>query len=266
MPEGDTIFRAARTLHGVLAGRTVTRLASPRAGIEPLAARLRVVGSTVVGVEARGKHVLMRFSSGAVLHTHMRMHGSWHTYRRATRWRKPAHAMRVLVETGEVLAVCFDAPVVELLAPGEEAQHPALSTLGTDLLGPDFDPARAKAALRARPDVEIAVALLDQRALAGIGNVYKSEVLFLCGVDPFRRVASLDDAALDALVATAARLLRRNLASSGRRTTESQAGPPLWVYRRKGEACRRCGRAVERRLQGDQGRSTYWCPGCQPAL
>ncbi len=263
MPEGDTIFRAARTLHGVLAGRVVTRFQSPRAGVEVLATRLHVVGSTVERVEARGKHLLMRFSGGAVLHTHMRMHGSWHTYRRATRWRQPAHAMRVLVETGDVLAVCFDAPVVELLAPGEEAAHPALASLGTDLLGADFDAGRARSALRARPDLEIGVALLDQRALAGIGNVYKSEVLFLCGVDPFRRVASLDDASLERLVATAARELRRNVSRNERRTTTALAGPPLWVYRRKGQACRRCGAAIERRLQGDQARSTYWCPACQ---
>src|SRR5262249_22392999 len=161
------------------------------------------VGSTVSAVEARGKHLLMRFSTGAVLHTHMRMHGSWHTYRLGTRWRKPAHAMRALVETGEVLAVCFDAPVIELLAPGEERAHAPLAELGPDLLSASFDAAAAMRRLRARGDREIAVALLDQTALAGIGNVYKSEVLFLCGVSPFRVVAELDDATLERLVATA---------------------------------------------------------------
>jgi endonuclease-8 len=266
MPEGDTIFRAARTLDAVLAGRTVTGLRSPRAGIEGLAHRFKVVGSQVERVEARGKHLLMRFSGGAVLHTHMRMHGSWHTYRRQTRWRKPAHAMRVVVEAGDVIAVCFDAPVVELLGPGEAARHPALAGLGTDLLATDFDLARAVAALRARGAVEIGIALLDQRSLAGIGNVYKSEVLFLCGVNPFGPVAALDDATLASLVATAARELRRNTVRSGRRTTPGLSGPPLSVYRRAGEPCLRCGAAIERRLQGEQGRSTYWCPGCQPVV
>ena len=266
MPEGDTILRAARTLHRVLAGRTVTAFVSPLHRVEAAARRHALVGSRIEGVEARGKHLLLRFSRGVSLHTHQAMTGSWHLYRSGSRWRKPFHEMRARIDAGDVTAVCFLSPIVETLTAEEEARHPSLSTLGPDLLDDGFDEDEARLRLRRRVDAAIGVALMEQGALAGIGNVYKSEVLFLCGVDPFTLVASLDDATLDRLIRTARVQMSRNIGGGTRRTTSTLAEAPLWVYRRSGLPCRRCGTLVRQRRQGEAGRSTYWCSRCQPSL
>lgn len=265
MPEGDTIFRAARTLHAALAGRTVTRFASSLPQVAAAARHYRIEGRTVRAVEARGKHLIVRFEGGPSLHTHMRMTGSWHLYRVGTPWRKSAAAARAVIQTGDRLAVCFAAPVVEWLTPAQEAEHAPLAGLGPDLLATGFDAAQARAGLRACAPREIGDALMDQRALAGIGNVYKSETLFLCGVDPFAGVESLDDATLDRLIATAALELRRNV-TPGAGTRRTREGPErVWVYRREGQPCLRCGAFVRMRRQGEDARSTYWCPRCQAA-
>ncbi len=263
MPEGDTIFRVARTLHGVLSGKVVTRFFSPIPAVAQAVRRLGVVGERITRVEPRGKHVLVHFESGAILHTHLRMTGSWHTYRKGSRWRQPPHLARAVVETADAVAVCFMAPTCELLTAQQAARHPRLTSLGPDLLSADFDAAAARRALRARAELPIGVALMDQQALAGVGNVYKSEILFLCGTDPFTTVARLDDVVLDRLVATALRQLRRNLDGGARRTTSSLAEHSLWVYERRGQPCRRCGTTIEMRRQGPLLRSTYFCPGCQ---
>jgi len=164
-----------------------------------------------------------------------------------------------------VIAVCFAAPIVELLSAGEAALHPALAGLGEDLLGERFDAARARAGL-ARGEAEIAVALLDQTAVAGVGNVYKSEVLFLCGVNPFTRVKTLADAQLDRLISTARAQMKRNLGSGMRRTTSELSREKLWVYERASRSCQRCGTSIRWRRQGEQARSTWWCPRCQPPV
>ena len=263
MPEGDTIWRAARTLHAALAGRTVVAFNSVLPEVVAAARRHALVGRTVEAVEARGKHLLVRFAGGAVLHTHQGMRGSWRLHRGAGGVRRPSSAARAVIETADVVATCSLAPVVEVLSAAQAAAHPALARLGPDLLGPGFDPVAARRRLRERGDLEIGPALMDQTSLAGIGNVYKSEVLFLCGVSPFRRVRELDDAALDRLVARAGKLLRRNLGPGLRRTTSSLAPGRLWVYRRSGQPCRKCGTTIERAVQGEQARSTYFCPACQ---
>jgi endonuclease-8 len=262
MPEGDTIWRAARALQAALKGRAVTAFASPLPAVAAAARRFALVGRSVAGVEARGKHLLVRFDGGAVLHTHQGMTGSWHLYRKGTRWRQAPHLARVVLEAGEVVAVCFRSPRVELLAAPDAARHGALTRLGPDVLGEAFDPSAARARLRAGGAAEIGAALLDQSRVAGIGNVYKSEVLFLCALSPFTPVANLDDDVLDRVLATARRQMRRNLDSVSRSTR----GVPgkHWVYRRSGRPCLRCGTTVERRMQGDPPRSTYFCPGCQP--
>ena len=263
MPEGDTIWRTARTLHAALAGRTVVAFNSVLPEVVAAARRHALVGRTVEAVEARGKHLLVRFAGGAVLHTHQGMRGSWRLHRVAGGVRRPSSAARAVIETADVVATCSLAPVVEVLSAAQAAAHPALARLGPDLLGPGFDPVAARRRLRERGDLEIGPALMDQTSLAGIGNVYKSEVLFLCGVSPFRRVRELDDAALDRLVARAGKLLRRNLGPGLRRTTSSLAPGRLWVYRRSGQPCRKCGTTIERAVQGEQARSTYFCPACQ---
>ena len=205
MPEGDTLARIAAGLRPHLAGRTVT---AARARV-PGPQVQRVVGATITDVLAAGKNLLIRFDNGLELRTHLRMRGTWHRYRPGEPWRRaPGRAVLVLEVPGAV-AVCFDAPVVELFETRAEAIHPSLGRLGPDLLDAAFDADEARRRLRdpSRAATEIGVALLDQRALAGIGNVVKSETLFIERVDPFARVADLDDATLDRLVATARRIL-----------------------------------------------------------
>jgi endonuclease-8 len=264
MPEGDTIWRTARTLHAALAGRTLTGFRASASALAAAARRLGVVGRRIESVEAIGKHLLMRFEGGAVLHTHHGMSGLWSLHRAKGAPRRPRGPGHAVIETAGVVAVCSRSPVVELLSPSQAATHPALRRLGPDLLAEGFDPAAARARLRARGEMEVGVALMDQTAIAGIGNVYKSETLFLCRVSPAVQVRDLDDSVLDRLVATARALLKRNLGPGMRRTTSLSAPTRLWVYRRSGQACRRCGNEIRRIVQGEQARSTYFCPSCQP--
>ena len=266
MPEGDTLWRAARTLHAALGGQVVIGFRARSPAVAGSARRFRVVGDTIARVDAQGKHLLVHFARGAALHTHLGMRGSWHLYRPGSRWRRPEHEARAVIETARAVAVCFAAPTVELLSPAARGAHPQLRTLGPDVVSPAFEAAPAIARLRARPDLEIADALLDQTAVSGIGNIYKSETLFLCGVDPFAAVAVLDDATLAGLVRTAERLMKRNAAPAPRRTTPIGSGTRVWVYERAGRPCRRCGSVLLMRRHGRWGRSTYWCPRCQPPL
>jgi endonuclease-8 len=273
MPEGDTLHRTADGLRPYLVGRPIIAARTAGPGAVPRIGR--VVGATVTGVEAVGKNLLVRFDNGLELRTHLRMNGSWHRYRPGERWRRPPSRARLVLEVPGAVAVCFDAPVVELLEIRAEGLHPPLAALGPDLLDPAWGPDLAAEALRrlrdpARAERTIGEALVDQRALAGIGNVYKSEVLHLERADPWARVGELPDAMLVALVATAHRLLVANAdrrAGPERVTTDrarASAGAPLWVYDRAGRPCRHCGTPIERRRQGtDLPRLTFWCPRCQ---
>lgn len=261
MPEGDTIFRAARTLEKVLSGQVVT---GARSTVPSVLAE-RLTGRTVARVEARGKNLLIHFDDGRVLHTHMRMTGSWHVYRPGERWQRPERQARVVLETERFVAVCFAAPVVALLSAAELARHPSLSRLGPDPLSPAFDREEARRRLRELGERPVGEALLRQSALAGVGNVYKSETLFLCATDPFRLVRDLSDPELDRLVATARKLLSANVGAGPRTTRSSLTRERTWVYGRSGEPCRRCGTQIRMRRQGPEARSTYWCETCQPA-
>lgn len=264
MPEGDTLWRVANRLSPALVGRRVTalRLASPALASE--ARRQRVEGSTIVAVEARGKHLLVRFSTGVGLHTHLGMAGSWHLYRAGSRWRSPAHLARVVLEADGVVAVCFVPRVVELVPEKDEAAHPTLAALGPDVVADGFDAAAAVARLQARGPVPIGVALLDQTALSGIGNIYESEVLFLCGTDPFAPVASLDAERLRRIVDTAHEQMRRRVVAPIGPTTDGGGRGPTWVYGRARRPCRRCATLIRAARQGTPSRTTYWCPRCQP--
>ena len=256
MPEGDTLFRTAAGLRPYLVGRTVTAARTGGPGAVPQVAR--IVGREITSVESLGKNLLIRFDNGLEIRTHLRMNGSWHRYRPGERWRRPAGRARLVIEVPGAVAVCFDAPVVELLEVRAEALHPSLGRLGPDLLAPDFDADEAFRRLRdpSRAGMTIAEALLDQRALAGIGNIWKNETLAAERVNPWAPVASLDDAVLEGLVQTARGLM---VASTAR----SRPGP-LRVYRRTGRPCRRCGAPIASAQQGrDLPRTTYWCPSCQ---
>ena len=264
MPEGDTIFKVAAALRPVLVRQQVVA-ARGKAGGPPLG---RLAGGSVTSVEPLGKHLVMRFDNGLALHTHLRMTGSWHRYAPGERWQRPPWQAVVVLETASNVVVCFNAPVVELVAERAVDLHPSLAALGPDVLSEEFDPEEAVRRLRERADIAIGEALMDQRALAGIGNVYKSEVLFLERVNPFVSVSALDHDVLECLVATAERLLRANVSTSifERVTTNARmalAGAPLWVYGRTGRPCFRCRVRVESRLQCEQLRRTYWCSKCQ---
>jgi endonuclease-8 len=272
MPEGDTIFRAAQTLHRALAGRIVTRFESVFPGLTRVDDDHPIAGRTIESVTSRGKHLLFVFSGDLVLHTHMRMNGSWHLYRPDDRWQRPARDMRVLVETAEAVAVGFNVPIAELLSSREMSRHKELRALGPDLLAAEFDRDEAIRRLRERNGDPIGDALLNQRVLSGIGNMFKSEILFIARVNPFAAVAELSDAALGGIVEISLRQLRLNVAgrsrtmapAGGRRTTGSlHPSKGLWVYGRGGQPCRRCGTVIQAKKTGPDARLTYWCPQCQ---
>jgi endonuclease VIII len=259
MPEGDTIFRAAAVLDKALAGKTVTGWRSPLPGFVDA----KLEGHVIARVQAQGKNLLIHFDDTRVIRTHLRMTGSWHLYRAGERWQRPERQANLVVEAGELVAVCFNAPVVELLRAGGAERHPQLRALGPDLLKADFNPEEARRRLRDRGDQTIGEALMVQAVLAGIGNVYKSEVLFLLKTSPFLRVDALSDALLDALVAKAGELMTQNLDGTPRTTRHALTGGRYWVYGRSGMPCFRCRTLIKMRRQGLAGRSTYYCPVCQ---
>lgn len=261
MPEGDTVWLTARRLHAALAGQRLTR-AELRV---PQLATADVVGAEVRAVVSRGKHLLIRLDTGDTLHCHLRMDGSWRIVRAGARWSGgPAYAVRAVLgtETWE----CLGFRVHDLALIRSEHEDEVVGHLGPDLLGPDWDQTEALHRLQAEPHREIGQALLDQRVLAGIGNMYKAEVLFLRGVHPWTAVAGVAD--LPALVGTAQRLLHANREHPEQSTTGSlRRGDERWVYSRGGQPCRRCGSAVATAEQGaaPYARITFWCPTCQPA-
>ena len=283
MPEGDSIFRAARALHKALSGKSITRFESMFPALTRVADDRAIVGRTVDAVAARGKHVLMHLSGGLTLHTHMRMNGSWHLYRPGEPWRRPARDMRILLETPTAVAIGFNVPIAEFLTDRDLARHPALRALGPDLLAgagsagqthgqPAFDRSEALRRLRQQSGGAIGDALLDQRVVAGIGNIFKSEVLFLARIDPFATVASLSDEQLGRVLDIAREQLAANVMTPsqtlsrarGIRTTRSlDPRATLWVYGRSGQPCRRCGATIQARKTGLDARLTYWCPVCQ---
>jgi endonuclease-8 len=260
VPEGDTVWRTARHLDQALTGRVLTD-ADLRV---PALATTELAGLTVTGTRSRGKHLLTRLGDAVTLHTHLKMEGSWHLYHPGTRWRRPAHQARVVLRTEDWIAVGFSLGVVDLLAQDEE--DAALGHLGPDLLGSDWDEQEALRRLRADPTRPVAEALLDQRNLAGIGNMYQSELCFLTGIHPGQPVDSVEE--LTRLVRRAKAVLEANKERTAQTTTgDLRRGRQLWVYRRDGQPCRRCGTVVQVSMQGPPGRAraTYWCPQCQPA-
>ena len=276
MPEGDTIYRTASTLHRALAGQTVTQLETVLPRLARVEVDSPVTGRTVQKVEAHGKWLAMRFSGDLILLTHMLMSGSWHIYRPGERWLRARIHMRVVIYTDRILAVAFNVQVAEFHSAASLQRREGFNALGPSLLAAKFDRDKAVAHLRAHPELEIGGALMRQSLLAGIGNVFKSEICFACRIHPFRLVRSLSDEKLTVLAATAHRLLQANVADLSRDTlvthhgfrhTTGRQNPEerLWVYDRAGEACRRCGTTIESYRQGPDARTTFWCPRCQPA-
>ncbi len=258
MPEGDTIHRLATSLRRALGDGPVTAFVAP--GVR---GSVPAPGERIDAIRARGKHLLIGFSGGATLHTHLGMSGSWRVLPAGSLPRpaggRPGRA--AFVATSRAAAVCRDAPTVELLDAAGVRRQPQLAALGPDLCDedPDLDLVLRRLEALLDPSVEIGVALLDQRPACGIGNVYRSEVLWACGVDPSAPLADVDADTRRTLYATAHTLLRRNLDGFPRRTVPEG----LAVYDRAGRRCRRCGDAIRVRRLGAQARTTWWCPGCQ---
>ena len=289
MPEGDTLFRTAETLRKALRGRTVQRFVTTVPHVAQIAQANPVSGWEITAVEARGKHLLivmrdpeppdpllaedidvppginLELKRGdMVLHTHLRMTGSWHIYRPGEAWRKPVGYAKVVLYTDAFVAPCFSAPVVELLSARETARHPQLVSLGPDAMTDAFNPDEAFNKLRSHPDVPVGVALMNQRAMSGVGNVFKSEVMFIRRVCPFSFVREIPDDTLRGLIAVSHVLLQLNAVRGHRQTRFTlNSRERLWVYGRNGEQCRVCHSIIKMRRQGLDGRSTYYCPQCQ---
>jgi endonuclease-8 len=260
MPEGDTVWRSALHLDKALSGSTLVETDFR----VPAYATLDLSGRTVESTVSRGKHLLTRIGSEHTLHTHLKMEGAWHLYKPGTAWRRPAHEARVVLRTDDWTAVGFALGIVEVL--DRDAEPAAVGHLGPDLLGPDWDEDEALRRLRAEPSRPVGEAILDQRNLAGIGNLYKSELCFLSGVHPLLPVGDVPD--LPRLVRRARAALDANKERVEQTTTgDLRRGRQTWVYRRDKQPCRRCGTPIRVDMQGPQmqERASYWCPSCQPA-
>jgi len=259
VPEGDTVHLAATRLDQALAGQ---RLVATDFRM-PAIATADLAGQVVREVVARGKHLLLRTDAGVTLHSHLKMEGAWHLYRPAERWRGPGWQVRAVLRTERWVAVGFRLGVCELLPTARE--HEVVGHLGPDVLGPDWDPVEAARRLRAERARAIGTALLDQRALAGVGNIWKCELCFLRGVDPWTPVGQLDD--LEGMLDLLARMMEANRSNGTQVTTgDPRRGRSHWVHGRAGRLCRRCGTPVRKADQESLGadRVTYWCPKCQP--
>jgi len=276
MPEGDTIFRTARALGRALTDRPVTGFRSTYPMLTRFDDDTPLIGQVVSNVESRGKWLLIHFSGGGALATHMLMSGSWHIYRHGERWQKPHDQMRIVVENSEYVAVGFSVPVAKMLRAQELERALRIPALSSDVLSAEFDADEAARRVLACGDEEIGNVLLNQRVIAGVGNVFKSEICFVAATNPFCVVSALDAERISILIATAQRLLKANVQEEsgdgigtyggGKRRTVHGADPSasLWVYSRGGEPCRKCGEPIRRRLQSPDARVTFWCEHCQP--
>ena len=274
MPEGDTIFRTARSLSRALVAKPITGFRSNY----PLLTRFNddtpLTGQLVDQVEPRGKWMLIHFSGGGILATHMLMSGSWHIYRPGEPWQQAARHMRIVIENSDYVAVGFNVPVAEMHTPQSLARDRSIPGLDVDVLSDPFDPAAAADASSNTRPAEVGDVLLHQKVLAGVGNVFKSEICFVTGINPFCRVAALGADEINSLVRCAQRLVRANVLEDSGDTDPSRTPTPhypsirpgesLWVYGRTGEPCRRCGAPIRRRIQGPDARVTFWCQRCQP--
>ena len=251
MPEGDKIWRTAAALRSRLEGKRVL-LARPDA-------LKRLAGTTVTGVDPVGKHLVIRFDSGLSLHSHLRMRGAWHVYRPGERWRRPEWQLKALLETEDAVAICFSAPVVELVRDvGARLGH-----LGPDMLADDWAAPDVVARARSLGAVAVGELLLNQRVTAGIGNVYRCEALWQRRINPWTPTAALDDQQLAALFETARAAMRANLGGDIHRRFPGYDRAA--VHARGGRPCPRCGTPIRVRAQGEHARATYWCPRCQPS-
>ena len=264
MPEGDSIHHAARRIRAALVGRRIESIETP----QPRHARdrwpERLAGRGVRAVDARGKHLFVRFEGDLTLHSHLRMAGRWGVYTRGERWRRSPRRAWLVIRTGDHEVVEFDGPVLELMTDSRTRFDQRIAGLGPDPIADDFDERAFLRRLREDdPTRGIGDALLDQRNVAGFGNIWKSESCFLAGVDPWRALAGVTDAEALRIVRAARPLMRQSAERGGRVVTAPGGVWDPWVFERSGRPCQRCGTLVRGRPQGESARTTYWCPGCQ---
>jgi len=259
MPEGDTIHAAARRVGAALVGREIESIETPQPRHAMDRWPERLAGRAVRAVDARGKHLFVRFEGDLTLHSHLRMRGWWGVFHRGERWRRSPRRAWLVIRTPDHEVVQFDGPVLELMTDGRTRFDQRLAALGPDILADDFDPAEYLRRLRADdPTRGIGDALLDQRILAGVGNMWKSEACWTAKLDPWRRVANVSDEEAVRVVEAARPLMQASVERGGR-----AAKREVRVFEKAGRPCRRCGTLIRQRGQGADNRTTYWCPGCQ---
>jgi endonuclease-8 len=257
MPEGDTIHSAARRVGAALVGREILAIETPQPRHAMDRWPERLAGRGVRAVDAHGKHLFIRFDGDLTVHSHLRMTGTWGIYRHGERWRRSPRRAWLVIRTADHEVVEFDGPVLELMTESRTRFDRRLTALGPDVLAEEFDERGFLARLRADDASRgIADALLDQRNLAGIGNIWKSEGCFLAGLDPWRSAGQVTDEEVLGVVRGIRPLMRMSVERGGRI-------PRRWVFERTGLPCRRCGTRIRARGQGDDNRTTYWCPRCQ---
>ena len=265
MPEGDTIHYAAKRVGAALTGREIRAIETPHPRTRGERWSQKLDGRGVRAVDAHGKHLFIRFDGDLTLHSHLRMTGKWGVYRHGERWRRARRRAWLVIRTEEHEVVQFDGPVLQLTTDSRTRFDPHLAGLGPDVLAPEFD--QDKFLSRIREDDQtrgLGEALLDQRNLAGIGNIWKAESCFMAGLDPWKPTAEVDDGRLLGLVENIRPLMAKSAERGGHITTfEGDRRGATWVYGRDGLPCRRCGTIVRARGQGDDNRTTFWCPGCQ---
>jgi endonuclease VIII len=267
VPEGDTIYRTAASIRQWMSGRIVTAAQSqvPSLNLQTL------TGRPIETVEPHGKHLVISFGvhpdreddQPVALHSHMRMSGSWHVYTATAEWQRPRKQAKVIITASDRLAVCFNAPIISLLPVRDVDRGTGIGRLGPDVLVDPFNPAEVVTRARATRNADaIGEVLLDQQVVAGIGNIYRCESLFLERIHPWTILSQLTDAAFEALVETASRIMRANLGKPiGRNFGNGEN--QTWVYGRNGLPCKNCATPIQTRKQGSQARTAYWCSSCQ---
>jgi endonuclease-8 len=257
MPEGDTIHYAARRIRAVLEQRVPEEIITPQTRHSLDRWPQRLAGRRVCAVDPHGKHLFLRFEGGLTLHSHLRMSGSWSVLRSGQRWRRARRRAWLVMRSGGWEVVQFDGPVLELMTDARARSQPALCALGPDVLGGEFDPQEFLRRLRRDdPRRPFGDALLDQRTLAGIGNLWKAESCFAAAISPWRATGDVAEEEALAVIAFA----RERMSQSARDGFQAR---PRAVYRRAGEPCPRCGEMIRQRGQWEDNRLTFWCPGCQ---
>jgi endonuclease-8 len=265
VPEGDAVYKFAARVGAALAGKAITAARAHGPGSVPQIHR--IVGATCTGARAKGKNLIISFDNGLALRGHLRMYGTWHIYAPGAPWTKPQREARLVLEAANVVVVNFSAPVIELLEERALEFHRPIASLGPNLLDEEFDVDEAIRRFRdpAIASTTIGDAIMDQQIMAGVGNIWKHETLFRCGLNPWRRIGELDDGTVRAIVAIARNLL---LASTGQLFENGRKvpRPSMFVYMRASLPCRKCFTRIRSAPQGRDIRSTAWCPNCQPAV